>query len=84
MVEPAMSKTGRRSIIDTIVPVRRQAGWLTTLYDGEAELAGPAHPFARRRWRNGLIAALVVVALVVLITVADLALYQAAFLSGWL
>ena len=43
MVEPAMSKRRRRSFIDTVVPMRRQAGWLTTLYEDDAGPAGPAH-----------------------------------------
>ncbi len=56
MVEPAMNESRRRSLLDTVVPMRRQAEWLATLYEGEAELVGPAHRYSRRRWRNGLIA----------------------------
>jgi hypothetical protein len=44
----------------------------------------PVITFARRRWRNGLIAVTAAVGLFAWHTAYDLTLYQPAFLTGWL
>jgi hypothetical protein len=47
-------------------------------------VAGPVITFAKRRWRNGFITLLAGVAYLAWHTAYDVALYQSAFLSGWL